>query len=499
MGFFDIVEKRIQYNAIFMHTSSLQSYLSRIQASLTSGQATEHTYRPELRDLFVELTGLKVYNEPKGSEYGKPDFIFIHGENIPVAYGEAKDMHISLEKVEKSEQLGRYFGYARLILTNGIEFRFYKNGVRYGEPIALATKSGNTIALHPERFGAFADALIGFLGEHVDTIRSASHLAQIMGGKARRIRDNLREMLSDEAKQMGKYTDLFKLYDTFKNEILHDITYESFADLYAQTLVYGLFVARYHDKTIKDFSRMEARELVPKSNPLLRRFFDHIAGEAYEKRLEYIVDELCEVFLAADVHALMHGLYQKADIETHDPVIHFYEDFLREYNPALRMERGVFYTPAPVVRFIVRAVDEVLKNHFGLLKGLADTSKIEHEFLLQEHDRKGNRKTEKRQIHRVQILDPATGTGTFLNEVIRHIHTSMAGQSGMWPSYVQKDLLPRIYGFELMMASYTIAHLKLGLTLAESGVDELESRLQIFLTNSLEEARADHEIQGTLF
>ena len=355
-------------NCIRMSIDIIKLYLSRIQESLASGHATEHTYRPELRDLFEKITKMKIYNEPKGSEHGKPDFIFIQGENIPVAYGEAKDMHISLEKVEKSEQLSRYFGYARLILTNGVEFRFYKNGVRYGESVFLATKIGNHLEIHAENFEGFVDTLLGFLKEHTDTIRSASHLAQIMGGKARRVRDNLREMLSEDTKQAGKYGDLFKLHDTFKTEILHDITYESFADLYAQTLVYGLFVARYHDQTKENFTRSEARELVPKSNPLLRRFFDHIAGEAYEKRLEYIVNELCDVFLAADVRALMHGMYQKADIETHDPVIHFYEDFLKEYDPALRVERGVFYTPTPVVKFIVRAVDDVLKKHFDLKK-----------------------------------------------------------------------------------------------------------------------------------
>lgn len=157
-----------------------------------------------------------------------------------------------------------------------------------------------------------------------------------MGGKARRIRDNLREMLTEPNRTAGKYVDIFALYDIFKKEILHDLDYHNFADLYAQTLVYGLFVARYNDTTPENFTRSEARDLVPKSNPLLRKFFDHIAGEGFEKRLGYIVDELCEVFAHADVRALMHGLYQKADIETHDPVIHFYEDFLGEYDQAMR-------------------------------------------------------------------------------------------------------------------------------------------------------------------
>ncbi len=293
-----------------------------------------------------------------------------------------------------------------------------------------------------------------------------------------------------------RYPDIWKLYDTFKSEILHDLSHEDFADLYAQTLVYGLFVARYHDKTPDTFSRSEARDLVPKSNPLLRRFFDHIAWEGYEKRLEYIVDELCGVFAHADVHALMHWLYQK---ETHDPVIHFYEDFLGEYDDNLRKLRGVFYTPAPVVKFIIRAVDNVLKTHFNLPKWLADTTKIQVERELQKYDKKWGRKTETIETHRVQILDPATGTGTFLDEIVRHIHSKMSGQAGMWPSYVNQDLLPRLHGFELMMASYTIAHLKLGLTLAETWVTDLEKRLQIYLTNSLEEAKWSKENQWNIF
>ncbi|MBP6921337.1 N-6 DNA methylase [Candidatus Gracilibacteria bacterium] len=486
-------------------SSQIAPYLSKVAQSLASGHATEHSYRPELRDLFVALTKYNVINEPKGSEHGKPDFIFLSGQGaelFPVAYGEAKDIHINLEKTTKSEQLARYFGYARLILTNGIEFRFFKNGSPYGEPITLATKTGNTLKIHEEKFDSFADTLSAFLTESVDSIRSSKHLAQIMGGKARRIRDNLREMLTEENRIAGRYADIFALYDIFKKEILHDLDYHNFADLYAQTLVYGLFVARYNDTTPENFTRSEARDLVPKSNPLLRKFFDHIAGEGFEKRLGYIVDELCDVFAHADVRALMHGLYQKADIETHDPVIHFYEDFLGEYDASMRKQRGVFYTPAPVVRFIVRAVDDILKTHFGLKRGLADTSKIQQKEFQTIHN-KSQKYQQKKEVvtetHRVQILDPATGTGTFLNEVIRHIHGSMKDQAGIWPSYVQNDLIPRLHGFELMMASYTIAHLKLGLTLAETGVSELDQRLQVYLTNSLEEAKSNRETQGTLF
>ena len=263
-----------------------------------------------------------------------------------------------------------------------------------------------------------------------------------MGGKAQRIRDNIKQFLSNKS---DKNAEIISVYETLKKLLVHDLTQESFADMYAQTLVYGLFVARYHDETSRNFSRQKARDLIPKSNPLLRHFFDHIVGPDFDKRLEYIVNELCEVFSHANVQELMIQYFQN-DLwgETHegpDPVIHFYEDFLKEYDPGLRKKLGAFYTPLPVVRFIVRSVDYLLEKDFGLASGLADTSKTIT----------GD--------HRVHILDPAMGTGTFISATIRIIYERLlkGGQKGRWPAYVHHDLLPRLHGFELMMAPYTIA------------------------------------------
>ena len=157
--------------------------------------------------------------------------------------------------------------------------------------------------------------------------------------------------------------------------------------------------------------------------------------------------------------------------EAPDPVIHFYEDFLREYDPDLRKKLGAFYTPLPVVRFIVRSVDYLLERDFGLASGLADTSK------------------NSAGVHRVQILDPAVGTGTFISAAIRIIYERLlkGGQTGRWPTYVHRELLPRLYGFELMMAPYTIAHLKLSMTFKETGFKYFNRRLGIYLTNTLAE------------
>ncbi|MDD5055411.1 MAG: N-6 DNA methylase [Candidatus Peribacteraceae bacterium] len=455
-------------------------YIADLQREFATGHAQEHSYRPALKALFEAITKLKVVNEPKGSAHGRPDFIFLKGD-IPIAYVEAKDITVNLDKIEKSEQMARYFGYANLILTNGLEFRCFKNGQKYGDGIVLAVKQGTDIQCKDAAYKILEETLADFVAEPIDAIRSAQHLAKIMGGKARRLRDNITEILDPAF--TGQKGDIDSVMQILKAKLIHDLTPAQFADLYAQTLVYGLFVARYNDDTPETFSRTEAREKIPASNHLLQQFFDHIAGANFIRKLSYIVDELCDVFVHSDVKALVHGLYEQTSMEqeTHDPIIHFYEDFLKEYDPALRLSRGVFYTPLPVVRFIVRSVDALLKEHFGLSQGLADRSKIDWERT--EHGKKF-----KEPIDRVQILDPAVGTGTFLNEVIRNVHERYKDRKGEWPAFVNEHLLPRLHGFELMMASYTIAHLKLSMTLAETGITKITKRLRVFLTNSLEQA-----------
>ena len=186
---------------------------------------------------------------------------------------------------------------------------------------------------------------------------------------------------------------------------------------------------------------------------------------------------------------IVHNYYKTDKDDSRDPIIHFYEDFLQEYDYVERKKMGVFYTPLPVVRFIVRSIDDILKKEFALPQGLADVSKVEIVREIQG-------KKKKDLVHKVQVLDPATGTGTFLNETILHIKKSFAGQEGRWSQYVNSDLLPRLHGFELMMASYTIAHLKLSSTIKETGVNTITERLGVYLTNSLEKGEME---ERTLF
>ena len=465
--------------------SRVKDYIDQVKKKYETGHAREHAYRPALEKLFEEITGLNVVNDPKRSEYGSPDFVFMKGKTT-IAYAEAKDVNISLDDTEEGEQMARYYGYSNLILTNYLEFRFYRNGQKYCESIKLGEIKNGEIEFNEDNYVLLGDTIKDFINESREPIKSGIVLVKVMAGKARRIRDNINIFLSSGDNK--KNENLLSIYNVIKKLLLDDLNYEKFADMYAQTVVYGLFVARYHDKTPETFSRQEARDLIPASNPFLRHFFDHITGTSFDERIEIIVNELCEEFTNADVNAIIHDYYNVEKDNSKDPIVHFYEDFLKEYNPKERMSLGVFYTPRPVVKFIVNSINEILVKEFGL-NGLADSSKIEIPIEVQG-------KKAKELIHRVQVLDPATGTGTFLNEAILKVKESFEGQEGRWSKYVKEDLLPRLHGFELMMAPYTIAHLKLSSVLKESGVDINGERLGVYLTNSLEKGE---EAQKTLF
>ncbi len=471
----------------------IHDYLAEIKRQFHSGHAIEHAYRPALQRLMETFDDVVAVNDPKHSEHGAPDFVFLKQSNNSIirGYAEAKDITVNLDKTEKTNQMERYAGYTNLVLTDYLEFRFYKNGEKY-ETVSLGCVKQGNLHLQPENGERLLRELQAFLDLPPESIKSGRRLAQIMGGKARRIRDNVEIYLKSEYVEAHE---LEKIYEMMKRLLVHDLDETKFADMYAQTLVYGLFVARYGDDTPENFTRSEARDLVPASNPFLRHFFDHIAGAGFDKRLAKIVDELCEIFSVSDVRNIVHRHLHIADnnaCDAKDPIIHFYEDFLQSYDRLERKKMGAYYTPTPVVRLIVRQIDQLLKTEFGIAKGLASSDTITRTVATQPWRKKGERKDRlTRDIveSRVQILDPAVGTATFLNETIRYIYEKnfQSGQAGLWPSYVNDNLIPRLFGFELMMAPYTVAHLKLGMMLRETGVNKLKTRLNVFLTNTLEE------------
>lgn len=478
-----------------MH-DALKTYISELNKCYATGVAREHAYRPALQSLMIELLpkNYTVVNEPARSECGAPDFIILKGDS-PLAFIEAKDLQdTDLDgKKEHKEQFERYrASLDHIVFTDYLDFHLYESG-EFVDAVRLADIRGDKIVLNPESINKFLELISRLANATPQHINSPVRLAKVMASKARLLAQVIEKALDNDTDDT---TDLAQQMRVFKELLIHDLNNKTFADIYAQTIAYGLFSARLNDPTPEDFSRMEANALIPKSNPFLRKIFNDIAGFNIDSRIEWIVDDLVEAFRATDMEKVMKD-FGEATKRT-DPMMHFYEDFLSQYDPQAKAQRGVYYTPQPVVDFIVRAVDDILKRDFSLPMGLADNSMIDHEVMNDQYSgKKGESKTMKKQMHRVQILDPATGTGTFLATVIHQIHANMEGQWGAWDSYVDQHLLPRLNGFELMMASYTIAHLKLNMVLRETGfTQQSDRRLRIYLTNSLEEHNAD---TGTLF
>ena len=481
---------------------TIQEYIEAVNKRFKAGISTEHSYRGDLQSLLKALApNVDVTNEPQRIDCGAPDYILTR-KGIPVGYIEAKDVGKSLDSKLYHEQFARYqSSLSNLIITDYLDFRLYLDGV-FTTSIVLAEIEKGKIVARPENFAAFTDLIQEFSRYAGQTIASASKLSKMMAGKARLLADVIEKALSGtsgEANSMLREANnsLKEQLEGFREVLIHDITAKQFADIYAQTVAYGMFAARLHDPTLEDFNRKEAAELIPRTNPFLRKLFQYIAGYDLDSRIVWIVDALADLFKATDVAALLKD-FGKAT-QQHDPVIHFYETFLAEYDPALRKSRGVWYTPEPVVNFIVRAVDDILKTEFGLKDGLADTSKTSVDIKRATTDKrsKDGYTTQQIEVHKVQMLDPATGTGTFLAEIIKHIHKQFEGQEGIWSNYVETHLIPRLNGFEILMASYAMAHLKLDLLLAETGYKPtVEQRFRVFLTNSLEE---HHRETGTLF
>ena len=466
---------------------TIQKYIDNLNKRFQTGISREHAYRGDLQLLLETiLKDVQVINEPARITCGAPDYILMK-KDIPVGYIEAKDIAVDLNSKSQKEQFDRYkASLTNLIFTDYMDFHFYRDG-QFVNSIRIAEIVNGSIVGRSDQFDHFEQLIKDFAQMISQTIKSPTKLAEMMAGKARLLANIIEQAVSSDEKNEAN-SQLKDQYKAFQNVLLHDITHKAFADMYAQTIAYGMFAARYHDPTIPTFSREEAATLIPHSNPFLRKLFQSIAGYDLDSRIAWIVDDLVQIFLASDVAQIMKNFGKNTKQD--DPIIHFYETFLAAYDPLLRKSRGVWYTPEPVVNFIVRAVDDILKTEFNLPQGLADTSKTKIKV-----DYQG--KKVEQEVHRVQVLDPATGTGTFLAQVIKHIHQKFKNQAGIWPKYVENDLIPRLNGFELLMTSYAMAHLKMDILLTETGfTNPNNKRFKIFLTNSLEEA---HENQFNLF
>jgi predicted helicase len=347
-----------------------------------------------------------------------------------------------------------------------------------------------------------------FTLRHGEVVTTSKELSIRLAELARMIRDRVKTALAIET-ETGALTRLMK---AFQEALVHDLDSNGFADMYAQTIAYGLLSARIadpHKKTADDFTGHM------RTNPFLRELMETFLkvggrrGKAGGPGIDFDelgVSEVVELLDDANMEAVVRDFGDRNPQE--DPVIHFYELFLKEYDAKKRMQRGVFYTPRPVVSYIVRSVDELLRTEFGLADGLADATTW-GEMAKRHKDLTIPDDVEPGQPF-VQILDPATGTGTFLVEVIDLIHKTLVAKwkvqghgerriEALWNDYVPKHLLPRLHGYELMMSPYAIAHLKIGLKLYETGYRfDSDERARIYLTNALEPAR-DMQLRTSMF
>ena len=439
---------------------AFSQYFKQVQATLAAGYASEGSHYPTLKTLLESLgDGIVATSLPSRIECGAPDFVITKG-SATIGYMEAKDIGKSLDEVEKSEQLNRYRdSLTNLILTDYLEFRWYVDGERRLSARLGTLTAESKIKRDNAGIQAVAELLSDFLTHKAEAVGTPKELAMRMARQAHLIRNLIINAFEKEPEGGSLHSQLAAFHDN----LIPDLSAEYFADMYAQTIAYGLFAARCTSTTGKDFTRQNAAYLLPKTNPFLRKLFNQIAGPDLDDRIAWLVDDLAQVLAQADMEAVLKDFGKRTARE--DPVVHFYETFLKEYDPKIREMRGVYYTPEPVVSYIVRSIDYLLKTRFNKPKGLADENTL--------------------------ILDPAVGTATFLYMVINEIYQANIGkgQQGMWNNYVAEKLLPRIFGFELLMAPYAVAHLKLGLLLQETGYEfQSDQRLGIYLTNTLEEA-----------
>ena len=425
-----------------MAHDEIKTYLHAIEQAIKAGNATEHTHRPALKTLLEAIGGrdVRATNEPKQIDCGAPDFIVTRGV-VPLGYVEAKDVGIDLNRVEKSEQLDRYReSLGNLVLTDYLEFRWYVEGeLRLTASLPRPGKDGR-IRWNEDSASQVSQLLGQFLVADIPLKSTPQELAVRMAGMARLIRGLIQQTFKAE----GEKGELHGQFEAFRKVLIESLTVDQFADMYAQTLCYGLFAARCN-ATAQGFTRQIAASALPKTNPFLRKLFNTIAGPDLDDRIAWAVDQLAELLARADMATILADFGKRTRQE--DPVVHFYETFLAAYDPKMREARGVYYTPEPVVGYIVRSIDAILRRDFGMKEGLAHAKKIK----LKRSKAQGKGE-ETYETHRLQILDPATGTGTFLYAVIAKIREHFDGNAGAWPGYVAEHLLPRLFGFELLMA-----------------------------------------------
>lgn len=457
----------------------LESYLKAIFDVANRGDAREESYYSILEALLKEYTrsvgngNIQITTLPKKTEAGNPDFRIWDGKQHIVGYIEAKAPIIEdLDRIEYSEQLQRYrHTFPNLILTNFFEFRLYRNGFLIDKALVGRPFIVHKLKTVPpvEKESEFLQLLERFFSFSLPKVYDAKTLAIELAKRTRFLRD---EVIAQELKeeQRTKKGFILGFYEAFRKYLISGLSKEEFADLYSQTITYGLFVARTRSEN--GFNRKLAYDCVPHTIGILRDVFKFTSLGDLPQQMGWIIDDISEVLAVTNVKNILHQYFHKG--KGKDPIVHFYETFLSEYDPQTREKRGVYYTPEPVVSYIVRSLHYILKEHFNRKDGFAHES--------------------------VTILDPAAGTLTFLAEAAKlavEEFVSKYGEGGKG-DFIKEHILKNFYAFELMMAPYAVGHLKMSFLLEELGYKlQKDDRFKLYLTNTLEmEELAQTEFPG---
>ncbi|OIN95793.1 DNA methyltransferase [Candidatus Desantisbacteria bacterium CG1_02_38_46] len=446
----------------------LRSYLKQIFEVTNRGDAREESYYSALERLLNEYTesvgkkGIHITTLPKKTESGNPDFRIWDGKQHIVGYIEAKDPSTEyLDQVEDTEQLKRYRNtFPNVILTNFFEFRLYRNGESIDRVCIARSFIIKKLKTIPpvEKEEDFLKLLEKFFSFSLPKIYSAKTLAVELAKRTRFLKD---EVIAEEFKEEENTGKGFILgfYEAFKKYLINNLSKEDFTDLYSQTIAYGLFVARTRSEN--GFNRKLAYDNIPHTIGILREVFRFISLEDPPRQIESIIDDISEILAVTDVNKIFHKYFHEG--KGKDPVVHFYETFLTEYDPKAREKRGVYYTPEPVVSYIVHSLHIILKEYFNRKDGFANGS--------------------------VTVLDPAAGTLTFLAEASKLAVEEFIKKygGGGKENFIKEHILKNFYAFELMMAPYAVGHLKMAFLLEELGYRlKGNDRFNLYLTNTLE-------------
>lgn len=446
----------------------LKSYLEKICEMTNRGDAREESYYPILEGLlkkYIESVGrrnIRTTTLPKKTEAGNPDFRIWDGTQHIVGYIEAKDPKVEyLDQIETTEQLKRYLHtFPNLILTNFFEFRLYRHGTLIDKVLIARSYIAHKLKTTPpvEKEDDFVGLLEKFFSFSLPKVYDAKTLAVELAKRTRFLKDEVISQELREEENRGKGF-ILGFYEAFRKYLISGLTKEEFADLYSQTITYGLFAARTRSEN--GFNRKLAYDNIPRTIGILRDVFRFISLEDLPQQMEWIVDDISEVLAVTDANKILHGYFREG--KGKDPIVHFYETFLAEYDPQTREKRGVYYTPEPVVSYIVRSLHTVLQEQFNKKDGFAGEA--------------------------VTVLDPAAGTLTFIAEAARialEEFVSKYGEGGK-ENFIQEHIIKNFYAFELMMAPYAIGHLKMSFLLEELGYRLPKGeRVKLYLTNTLE-------------